>query len=71
MRTINEITRRPKHTLTNIIHASIAEFYYEWGNEPFGHVSYGRYVNDELKFIGVGPREWVKPLNLQFKNPHA
>lgn len=57
--------------LLQIIQASIAEFWFEWGNEPEGCVSFGKYVNDEYKFIGFGSKDWVKSLCLKHHCPHS
>ena len=58
--------------LKQVINASSAEFYYQWGDEPTGYVTFGRYdKNDVLVILGVGPREWIDLLGLKFHNPHS
>lgn len=57
--------------LNNIGKASNAAFYYEWGNEPAGYVTFARYENDVLKIVGVGPKDWAGYLNAPFHNPHS
>ena len=40
-------------TITQPIQMELIQFYWEWGNEPKGHVTVGRYTNDDaLKTIG-------------------
>jgi hypothetical protein len=58
--------------LKKLIDSSVAQYYYEWGDEPEGYVTFFRYnTDDELVIIGVGPKEWVKYNNTPFKNPHS
>jgi len=55
--------------LTQIIQISGAQFWFEWGNEPTGYVSYGKYDdNGVFRFIGIGPRAWKNslPFNCPF-----
>lgn len=56
--------------LTHIIQVSSAQFYWEWGDEPTGYVSYGRYDENEVfKFVGIGPRSWSKEALIPFNCP--
>ena len=49
----------------------VPDFYYEWGDEPAGHVSTGCYVNDVLKNTGTVPRTYAVEKGLEFHNPHS
>jgi hypothetical protein len=58
--------------LTQLIQVSNAQFWFEWGDEPQGYVSYGRYdQNDVYKFVGIGPRKWKDDCYLPFNCPFA
>lgn len=43
--------------------------YYSWGNEPFGHVSTGLYINDEWCECGTMKYEEALAKCLTFSNP--
>lgn len=58
--------------LTHIIQVSIAQFWYEWGNEPIGYISYGRYDENEVyRLVGIGPKEWAADLHLPLNCPFS
>jgi len=55
-----------------MIEASNAQFWFEWGDEPAGYVSYGRYDENEVyRFVGIGPREWKNDYRLPFNCPFS
>lgn len=57
--------------LMHIIQVSIAKYYYEWGNEPIGYVTYGKYSEDGSTVdIGWGPKEWAQQAGIPFNCPY-
>lgn len=47
-------------TIHKVIEAELAQFYWEWGDEPRGYVTIGKYNNDDtLRTIGYMPKEWL------------
>lgn len=48
------------------------QFWYEWGDEPAGHVSTGAY-DEKNGYVSTGsmPRKEVDKLKLPFNNPHS
>lgn len=47
------------------------EFYYEWGNEPFGYVTIGMYVDDIFINCGQIKKSEALENGLVWFNPHA
>lgn len=48
-------------TLIKAIDAELAQFYWSWGDEPVGHVTVGKYNDDdELRVIGYMPKDWLR-----------